>query len=361
MSLQTETRLLGDRKKWEKIEYVGLAILITSGLLLIFNPQAPGKMFEIMIESVTNTTVPLFITGSVGMALIVSVIVGRILERCGLTDAMIRVFVPIIGRIGINPAVIVPGVYNILGDINAAGRIAGPVLKQAKATKDEQKMAIATMVNSQQSFATFVLGLICLTTAGVSPFPVIVVSIFLPLIVVPVILRFTIYRDCKHVPLENLPRFTPQKDAVSTFFGAAREGVEVLLLIIVPAVAGFFTLIGVLEYLGIWAQIEVLAGGLMNFLSIDPHTGVMSILIGGTPSMGMLVETAASLPPKLVIGSFVFASSGMPVSLIFGQIPAVWQQVSDLSEKEALLAAIVGMVIRTLSAWGIAELFGLFY
>jgi hypothetical protein len=29
-------------------------------------------------------------------------------------------------------------VYNILGDINAAGRIAGPILVKAGATKDEQ-------------------------------------------------------------------------------------------------------------------------------------------------------------------------------------------------------------------------------
>jgi hypothetical protein len=361
MSPQVQTSPNLERSKWLPVEILGLAILIASALLLIFNPQSPGGLLDAMIQRVVSTVIPLFITGHVGMAIIVSVIIGRILERCGLTDALIRVFVPIVGKIGVNPAVVVPGVYNILGDINAAGRIAGPTLKEAGATKDEQKIAVATMVNSQQSFATFVLGLIALTAAGISPFMVILLSVFLPLVVVPFILRHTIYRDCKKVSLEQLPRFTPTKGALDTIFSASREGAELLFLLIIPAVTVLFSLIGALDYLGLWQSIELVANGLMNFLSIDPQTGVMSLLIGGTPAMGTLMQTAASIPPKWVVGSFVLASSGMPLSLIFGQLPVVWRQVSDLSERETLSAALVGMLIRLFSAWGLAVLFGLFY
>src|SRR5690606_16785607 len=97
--------------------------------------------------------------------------------RLGFTDAMMRVFLPAMRLIGVNPAVIIPSVYNIFGDINAAGRISGPLLKRAGATKDEQKMAVATMVQSQQSFSTFMLGMMALTFAGVQVFAVVIVAI----------------------------------------------------------------------------------------------------------------------------------------------------------------------------------------
>ena len=72
-----------------------------------------------------------------------------------------RIFVPLMKVIGVNAAVAVPSVYNILGDINAAGRIGGPILKKSKATKDEQKIAIATMMQSQSSFAILRFRLDC--------------------------------------------------------------------------------------------------------------------------------------------------------------------------------------------------------
>ncbi|WP_313237822.1 hypothetical protein [Sporosarcina ureae] len=78
----------------------------------------------------------------------------------------------------INPSVMIPSVYNSLGDINAAGKISGPILVKAKATKDEQNIAIATMIQSPQSFATLVLGLIALSIFGIHAFPSVVFLIF---------------------------------------------------------------------------------------------------------------------------------------------------------------------------------------
>src|SRR5699024_8053611 len=116
-----------------------------------------------IIKEVKAVVVDTFLTSEVGIAVIGSVLVGRVLERLGFTDGLIRLFVPIMRWFKINPAVIIPSAYNILGDINAAGKIAGPILVKAKATKAEQKIAVATMIQSPQSFATSVLGLIALS------------------------------------------------------------------------------------------------------------------------------------------------------------------------------------------------------
>lgn len=175
---------------------------------------------------------------------------GRMLERLGFTDGLIRIFVPIMKVFKINPSVIIPSVYNILGDINAAGKIAGPIIVKAKATKDEQKIAIATMIQSPQSFATFVLALIALSVFSINAFPLIILSIFVPIIIVPFLLSKTIYRDTRKVILDDLPRFTPNTKFMNTIFSSAREGAELLFLIIIPAVAVVFFFIGVLKFIG---------------------------------------------------------------------------------------------------------------
>lgn len=66
--------------------------------------------------------------------------------------------------------------------------------------------------------------------------------------------------------------------------------------------------------------------------------------------MNTLKDMAASLDPRVIVGSFILAASGFPLQVIFGQIPAVWSQVSDLSGSEAMGAAVLGMVIRIASA-----------
>ena len=65
---------------------------------------------------------------------------------------------------------------------------------------------------------------------------------------------------------------------------------------------------------------------------------------------------AKDLPPAQVVGSFVLASSGLPLSVVFGQIPAVWSEGSDLTKGQAMQAAVLGTVLRLLTAFGIAAL-----
>ena len=131
----------GGKRKIELIEYVGLFLVAFSFLMLVVNPGGIGNLFNNMFNHAAPIIIKVYITGSIGIAIIISVTMGRLLERLGFTDALMRIFVPLMKVIGVNAAVAVPSVYNILGDINAAGRIGGPILKKSKATKDEQKIA----------------------------------------------------------------------------------------------------------------------------------------------------------------------------------------------------------------------------
>ncbi len=360
---QPEVKTTPAKRAFTTMEYVGMGLVILSMAGLLFKPAAIAGVFDAMVNNAYvifrvfifgNWTDGVWTPSVVGVAIIVSVMIGRILERLGFTDALMRIFVPIMRYFGVNSAVTIPAVYNILGDINAAGRIAGPILVKAGATKDEQKIAIATMVQSQQSFSTFMLGLLAMTAVGIKVFPVIVLVVFLPLIVVPLILRFTIYRQTKAVSLEELPRFTPTTPPIPTIFGAAREGAELLFLLIIPAGVVIFALIGGLDFLGVWAPVRNALTGMLSAFSIHADTGILSILVSPTLAMGILSSTvtanAAAVAPRLVLGSFVLASSGFPFSVIFGQIPAVWGTCTDLNEKEAMGAAVLGAVMRLATA-----------
>lgn len=352
-----------EKREMTVMEYVGIALVILSLVGLLFKPEAIAGVFDAMVNN-AYTIFRVFIFGNfangvwtpstVGVAIIVSVMIGRVLERLGFTDALMRIFVPIMKYFGVNSAVTIPAIYNILGDINAAGRIAGPILVKAGATKDEQKIAITTMVQSQQSFSTFMLGLLAMTAVGIKVFPVIILILFVPLLVVPLLLRLTIYRKTKAVTIDELPRFTPTTPPIATIFGAAREGAELLFMLIIPAGVVIFALIGGLDYLGVWGPIREALTGMLTFFSIHPDTGILSILVSPTLAMGILSSTvtadAAAIAPRLVLGSFVLASSGFPFSVIFGQIPAVWASCTDLSEKEAMGAAVLGAVMRLITA-----------
>jgi hypothetical protein len=337
-------------------EITGFVVLALALIGLFINPGFIGGVFDAMVNRVKSVVVNVYLTGTLAVAIITSVMMGRILERLGLTDALLRIFMPVASWLGLNPAVVVPGVYNILGDINAAGRISGPVLKKAGATKDEQKIAVATMVNSQQSFSTFMLGLIALTAAGIWAFPVVIVAILGPLVLVPLLLSKTIYRSTKRVEVDELPSFTPKIGALQTVFGGAREGAELVFLLIIPAAAVIFAIIGALDYIGVWAGIEQGLTSLLSSLSIDPKTGILSVLASPTLAMNTLKDTAATLAPKLVMGSFVLAASGLPLQVVFGQVPAVWAANSDLNEKEAMAAAVIGTVLRIVTAVAMAVL-----
>lgn len=338
------------RIKWSLYEVIGVLLVFTSLILLLFVPHSLSNFFNTVINEVKPVVVDIFLTSEVGIAIIVSVIFGRLLERLGFTDGLIRLFAPIMKWLKINPAVIIPSAYNILGDINAAGKISGPILVKARATKSEQKIAVATMVQSPQSFATLVLGLIALSVFDIQAFPLIVLSIFLPIIVVPFILSQTIYRDTREVELKELPRFTPKTRFLDTLFSAAKEGAELLFLIIIPAVAAVFFFIGALKFMGVWGAIESSLSTVLILMGIEPATGIISILAAPTLAVAQLAELASTVDPRLIVGSFVLANSGLPLSVIFGQVPVTWAGISSLNEKEVVKAAIIGIIIRLMTA-----------
>ena len=132
-----------------------------------------------------------------------------------------------------------------------------------------------------------------------------------------------------------------------------------MFLLIIPAGAAVFAIIGGLDYLGIWQPINTALTQLLTAASIHPETGILSVMVSPTLAMGTLVDAVKANPisPALVLGSFVLASSGFPLGVIFGQIPAVWAQVTDLSEKEVLGAAVLGIVMRFITAIIVALVF----
>lgn len=339
-----------NRSKWKGYEVIGVLIVFAALVLLFLAPNSLSRLFDTIIKEVTPVVVDTFLTSEVGIAVIVSVIVGRILERFGFTDGLIRLMVPIMQLFKINPTVIIPSAYNILGDINAAGKIAGPILVKAKATKAEQKIAVATMIQSPQSFATFVLGLIALTVFGINAFPLVLLSIFAPLIIVPFLLSKTIYRDTKKVTLNELPRFTPNTTILNTIFSSAKEGTSLLLLVIIPAVTVIFILIGILKFSGVWEPIEASMAYVFTLLSIEPDSGIVSFLVAPTLAVAQMADFVTTIDPRLIVGGFVLANSGLPIYVIIGQIPAIWAEATDLRELEVIYAALIGMVIRIATA-----------
>jgi hypothetical protein len=91
-------------------------------------------------------------------------------------------------------------------------------------------------------------------------------------------------------------------------------------------------------------------------LSIDPGSGIVSILASPTLATAQLKDVAATLPPKMVIGSVVLAASGFPLSVIFGQIPAIWSEATELTHFEAMGAAVIGAAMRLITAGLVATL-----
>lgn len=340
-----------DRSKLEPIEYVGFAVIGLSLIGLFFFSDHIANVFDAMFNK-AYLIFGFYITSrNLGAAIIVSVMVGRILERLGFTDALMRIFVPIMRYLKINSSVVVGAIYNILGDVNASGRIAAPVLMKAKATKDEQKIAIATMCQAPSSFSIIVLGILALSLAEIKVFPVIIVAIFLPIVLVPMVLRL-FWRDTKAVNITDLPRFTPTTTIINTIFGAAQEGAKLVFLFIIPAGVVIFALIGALEYFGIWDPFVAMLGTALSAMNIEPETGVLTIITSNTLAMSTLVEMLRdnAIAAKLVVGSFVLANSAFPMQVPFGQIPAVWAPIVDLSEGECMQAAAVGVLVRLIYA-----------
>lgn len=366
-----------DRKKWKPVEYIGL-VLVLAFLACIFfaHEQFSGAFNAMFAKSFKMFEFYLFGSSMLGATIVVSVMTGRILERLGFTDALMRIFLPVMKYLKINAAVVVGVIYNILGDVNAAGRIAGPVVMKAGCTRDEQKIAVATLCNAPCSFSIIVLGIIALSTAGINPFPVMIIGIFLPIFVVPAFLRL-FWRDTKAADIKDLPRFTPDTGVMDLIFGSAREGVSTVLTIILPAGCAVFAIVGLLEYFGIWGVLTSALGSLLSVIGIEPTTGIQTITVAGTLAMktlGTMVSPATAdaaagalnavladpAVKKMLIGSFILANSSWPIQVPLGQIPAVWSGVIDLKTREIMTSALIGCFIRLVYAALVAQLFGFF-
>ena len=345
-------------KKMPPMTIVGMVLFLIAMVTLFVSPQSLNSGFAAMVERAHPIVINTGLLSTMSVSIVLSVIMGRVLERLGFTDALMRVFIPIGKLLKINPAVLIPAIYNILGDINAAGRISGPILVKSGATLDEKKLAIFTMVQSEQSFSTFMLGLGCLTLAGTRVALIVVIAIFLPLFICPAIGRLLLYKDCKAVEIEDIPIFTPNTPFLTTVFAAGQEGMNTLLLLVLPAFAVVFGFIGLLTHIGIWPYIETGITTALQFMNIDPATGLLSIMASPTLAMNTLLESAATLNPKWVIGSFVLATSGFPLSVIIGQIPLIWSSVCEMKASEALRPALLGILLRVLTAGFIATVLG---
>jgi spore maturation protein SpmB len=366
------------RKKWKPVEYIGLAVFLAFLLcVFFFHQQFSGAFTAMFAKAYKMFEFYLFGGSMLGATIVVSIMTGRILERLGFTDALMRIFLPIMKFLKINAAVVVGIIYNILGDVNAAGKIAGPVVMKAGCTRDEQKIAIATLTNAPASFSIMVLGIIALSTAGINPFPVMIVGVFLPIFLVPAFLRL-FWRDTKPADIKDLPRFTPNTGFMDLIFGSAREGVSTVLTLILPAGCAVYAIIGLLEYVGVWPIILEGCSAALRFLSIEPETGMQTITVAGTlaaKTLGQMVSPATAdaaagtlhallgdpAVKKLIVGSYVLANSSWPIQVPLGQIPAVWSGVVDLKTGEIMKCALIGCLIRVVYACLVANFFGLFF
>ena len=279
------------KKGLPRTTIVGLVVFAICMLALFFAPNNLNEGFNAMVENAHPIIIDVGLLSTMSISIIISVIMGRFLERLGFTDAMMQLFLPIGRFLKVNCAILIPAIYNILGDINAAGRIAGPILIKSGATNDEKKLAIFTMVQSEQSFSTFMLGLGCLTLCGARVFAVVVISIFAPLVIAPAIGRL-IWRDCKPMEVDDLPVFTPDTPVLNGLFSAGQEGIYVLLNLVLPAFAVVFGLIGLLSYVGIWQYVNDFLVAAMAALNINPETGILSIMASPTLAMSNLQATA---------------------------------------------------------------------
>lgn len=340
---------VSQKKSWNKWARIGLVVLIVFLAALLFVPQHVSGWFDAMAQKALNTVVKNWIIGATGVATIIAVMTGRILERLGMTDALIRVFRPISKLLNINPTFMIAGVYNFLGDANAAGKISAPIMKKAHATDDEIMVAIATMFQFPPTFASFMLGISCLSAAGVNAFVVLIFSVFVPLILCPLVLRFTIYRDCKYIEVEDIPSFTPSTNAMNTVFGSAIEGAQTLYLNIVPVACAMFAIIATLEYFGAWQYIQSGLYWFCDLCAIDPESGVMNIIVAATVGFPALTERILAgemIAKGVVVATFMIGTSSFPITLPLAILPRLWSEATGVKQSKALVACLIGILFR---------------
>ena len=332
--------------KWGKI---GLVVLVVFLAALLFIPDQVSGLFDAMSQRALNTVVSNWIVGATGVATIIAVMTGRILERLGMTDALIHLFRPISKLLNINPTFMIGGVYNFLGDANAAGKISAPIMRKANATEDEIKIAVATMFQFPPTFASFMLGISLLSVAGVNAFVVLIFSVFLPLFLCPLLLRFTIYRKCRYVEVNDIPSFTPTTNAMDTIFGSAIEGAHTLYLNIVPVACAMFAIIATLEYFNVWPYIQEALYALCRLCSIDPESGVMNMIVAATvgfPELTQRILDGEIISKGVVVATFMLGTSSFPITLPLAILPRLWSEATGVKQSKLLLACIVGIAFR---------------
>src|SRR5699024_5692704 len=137
---------------------------------------------------------------------------------------------------------------------------------------------------------------------------------------------------------------------LNTLFSSAKEGTRALFFVLIPAVVVVFVLTGILRFAGIWQPVDAGLASLFTVRSIEADTGITSCLVAPTLAVADLANVASSIDSRLIVGSFVLANSGVPIYVLIGQIPAIWAESTDLLEKEVIGAALIGMIIRIVTA-----------
>lgn len=333
-------------------------------LALLLVPQHVAGVFTAMSKKAFENVFGIYILGYIGASIIVAVALGRLLERIGMTDALVKLFAPISKLLRINPTFMIPGIYNFLGDVNAAGRITAPIMQKAGATRDEKCIAIATMMQFPPAFGSFLLGLTCLATGGINAFAALVISVFMPLVLCPLILKLTVYRNCGYRKVEEIPPFTPHITYMDTIFGGVMEGADVLFRIIVPTTCAIFAGIALLEYFHIWFYVEYAISFVLELCKVEPTTGLFSILASGAvslPQFHELMLSGTTFDAGTVLSTFMLGTASMQLVLPLSNIPIIWSKETDLSYGEVLVSALLGVALRLIwcavAGWILAPVF----
>lgn len=341
-------------KKWDTTTIVGLIIFLVFMVALLIVPQHVAGIFSAMSKKAFEFGVQNYLMSVIAGSIIVSIMVARLLERGGVTDAMVKLFTPVSKLLRVNPTTLVPGIYNFIGDVNAAGKITAPILQDANTTKDEKKIAIATMMQMSPAFGAFLIGINLLAAGQVNAFFVIVMVYLVPLFLVPLVLRWTIFRNCEYKDvMKDIPSFTPkEKSVVDTLFNGAIEGADTLIRLIMPTCCAVFAIVAVLEYIHVWPTIEAGFQWVLSLCNIEPTTGITSLLISGIIGMPPLIEmiqNGTAIAPGMVVSSMMFGAACMNFVLPLVQIPILWNKGTDLKFGEAIQASLVGWVVRMIS------------
>ena len=114
MAIKEKDVIKNEGRAISNIEYVGMSLLALTLIILFVKPEIIGGSFDAMLKKAVGPVVNVYLTGTLGTAIILSVMTGRILERLGFTDALVRIFTPLAKVMKITPLIIVPAIYNMI-------------------------------------------------------------------------------------------------------------------------------------------------------------------------------------------------------------------------------------------------------